>query len=129
MSKKKRIYYYNLFLCGKTLKKITKSSMKGYPIFVVAPSKKAIEKAGVKIVEGRCADNTLLDDIKFGEKCRFLAGDPIEFIGIPTEVVYIWGRKYLMITIGNDQEVAVYSQIDSFSNSCFRVEIIEEIKE
>jgi hypothetical protein len=128
MKKKERMYYYNLFLCGKTLNKMTKSSMKGYPIFLEAPSKKAIEEAGVKKIKGRCANNASLDSMSFGKKYSFCAGDPIEFIGTPTAVVYLWGRKYLKITIGDDQEVTVYSLIDEVNNFYFRVEVIEEIK-
>jgi len=100
--------------------------------FLKAPSKKAIEEAGVRIIKRCCTSDTPLISIELGKKYRFHSGDPIEFVGKPTEVVILWKgrheRKFLKIIVGDKKEVVVYSEIN-FIDFCRFIEIIEETKE
>lgn len=126
MKKKKRMYYYDLMVYPLT--RSYAEDEKNENCFLKAPNKKAIKKAGVKLTDTACAGTTPFTDIKLGKKYRFKAGDTIEFVGIPIEVVKLWGLDYLKIIVGDKKEVEVYSHI-SPGGHCLRLKIIEEIKE
>lgn len=123
---KKRMYYYAATKAG--CPRCTKEHAEYYSaIFITAPNKKAMRKAGIKFVGGDCAKNTPVGEIEFGKRYLFRAGDPIEFEGVPTEMVKINDQKHLKVIIGDKGEVELYSWV--MDNSIyFRYKFLEVIK-
>lgn len=117
------MYCYELENSERILSRISYETAKERDIFLKAPSLRAINVAGVEVHQGDCTGPMLFDDIEMGKKYRFKAGDPIKFVGIPTEVVTLGEDDFLKIVVGDKQEVEVYSYINIF-RVCSKLEII-----
>lgn len=114
--------YYELSWLG-DICRVSKDEAIGHNNFFTAPSKTAIWKAGVRKVEGECAGNTLLSEIKMRKRGTFLVGDPLEFKGTPQQkVVKLGGQRYLRMRVNQQVTLFVWIvQIDG-RDRCLRLQ-------
>lgn len=113
-----RLYYYgSMPECFDCLKRVNFCEASSeFLIFFRAKNKKTITD-NVVVVKGTCVNDTPLDEISIGKAVEFIAGDPMNFIGIATGIVKIEKGNFLEIEI-IPGELYLYSRINDATNTC-----------